>query len=60
MPAPASPQHDDAPLTHWRLTLRWPQRGIEAVLAVPISDKARKAGLEVWHGSVHVIREREQ
>ena len=60
MPTPATPQQDDATRTHWRLKLRWPHWGVEAVIAVPITDKARKAGLELWHGSVHVIREREQ
>lgn len=46
-------------LSHWRLTVRWPQWGVQAVLAIPVTDKARKAGLDVWHGSTHTVRQPE-
>lgn len=52
-PAPADPLLS-AP--EWRVTLRYPQAGVEAVLVIPNTDKARKAGLDVWAGATITVR----
>lgn len=57
--ADSAPAADDPLLNApaWRVTVRYPQVGVEAVLAIPNTDKARKAGLDVWAGATITVRQ---
>lgn len=43
-------------LDKFRLTMVWPHLGVRAQIAIPNTDKARKAALDIWHGATITVR----